>query len=167
MPIAIRNDKLDLSSEKKTEELAQKFVKRLKPGNTIFFYGEMGVGKTTFIRYLINGFQKINNFQLKFNEKLTEVTSPTFNIMNEYEISDFTIKHYDLYRMKSATELNDLNLFDVSGTKSLNNCKNAPHSGSAGSQTAPGTRLPALRARLLASQGGHTFTADKPVPPFG
>ena len=53
MPIAIRNDKIDLSSENKTEELAKKFLKKLKPGNVIFLYGEMGVGKTTFVRYLI------------------------------------------------------------------------------------------------------------------
>tara|TARA_B100001063_G_scaffold173457_1_gene162542 strand:+ start:383 stop:838 length:456 start_codon:yes stop_codon:yes gene_type:complete len=106
MPIAIRNDKLDLSSEKKTEELAQKFVKRLKPGNTIFFYGEMGVGKTTFIRYLINGFQKINNL------KITEVTSPTFNLLNEYEIDQFKINHYDLFRLKSYNEVKNLDIFD-------------------------------------------------------
>jgi tRNA threonylcarbamoyladenosine biosynthesis protein TsaE len=72
----------------------------------MFLHGEMGVGKTTFIKYLIN------DFQLKFNEKLTEVTSPTFNIMNEYKVSDLTIKHYDLYRLKSSEELDNLNLFE-------------------------------------------------------
>ena len=61
MPIAINNDKVDLSSEKKTEELASKFLKKLKPGNIVFLHGEMGVGKTTFIRYLINKFQKKKN----------------------------------------------------------------------------------------------------------
>ena len=50
MPIAISSDKIDLSSEKKTEELASKFSKKLKPGNEVFLYGEMGVVKTTFIR---------------------------------------------------------------------------------------------------------------------
>ena len=60
MPIAIRNDKIDLSSEIKTEELAKKLVKKIKPGNTVFLYGEMGVGKTTFIKYFINEFQKKN-----------------------------------------------------------------------------------------------------------
>ena len=45
-------------------------------------------------------------------KKLTEVTSPTFNIMNEYNIKDFSIKHYDLYRLKSVNELKDLNLFE-------------------------------------------------------
>ena len=66
----------------------------------------MGVGKTTFVKYFIN------NIQLKLNEKITEVTSPTFNIMNEYILGDLIIKHYDLYRLKSHKELKDLNLFD-------------------------------------------------------
>ena len=106
MPIAIRSDKIDLSSEKKTEELASKFLKIIKPGNVVFLYGEMGVGKTTFIRYLINGFQKQNNL------KLTEVTSPTFNILNEYEINQFKINHFDLFRIKSPEEIKNLDLFD-------------------------------------------------------
>ena len=58
MPIAIKSDKINLSSEKKTEELATQILKKLKPGNIVFLYGEMGVGKTTFVRYLINEFQK-------------------------------------------------------------------------------------------------------------
>ena len=106
MPIAIRNDKIDLSSEKKTEELASKFLKKIKPGNIVFLYGEMGVGKTTFVKYLINGFQKQNNL------KTTEVTSPTFNILNEYEINQFKINHFDLFRIKSPEEIKNLNLFD-------------------------------------------------------
>ena len=67
MPIAISSDKINLSSEKKTEELAGKFLKKLKPGNIVFLYGEIGVGKTTFVRYLINGLQKKNKL------KITEV----------------------------------------------------------------------------------------------
>ena len=106
MPIAIRSDKIDLSSEKKTEELASKFLKIIKPGNVVFLYGEMGVGKTTFIRYLINGFQKQNNL------KVTEVTSPTFNILNEYKINQFKINHFDLFRLKSPEEIKNLDLFD-------------------------------------------------------
>ena len=90
MPIAIKNDKADLSSEKQTEELALKFLNKLKPGNKVFLYGEMGVGKTTFVRYLINGFQKKNKLII------TEVTSPTFNLLSEYSINNLTIKHYDL-----------------------------------------------------------------------
>ncbi len=106
MPIAIKSDKIFLSSEKDTKELAEKFVKKLKPGDTVFFYGEMGVGKTTFIRYLINGFQKENKLEL------TEVTSPTFNLLNEYLINNFTINHYDFFRLKKNEELKDLGIFE-------------------------------------------------------
>lgn len=106
MPIAIKNDKADLSSEKQTEELALKFLNKLKPGNKVFLYGEMGVGKTTFVRYLINGFQKKNKLIL------TEVTSPTFNLLSEYSINNLTIKHYDLYRLKNESEVNSLGLFE-------------------------------------------------------
>ena len=106
MLIATKSSKIDISSEKKTEEVAKKINSEIKQGNVLFLYGEMGVGKTTFIKYLINDFQR------KFNEKLTEVTSPTFNIMNEYKIKDLIIKHYDLYRLKSEKELKNINLFE-------------------------------------------------------
>ena len=106
MPIATSSDKIDLSSEKKTEELASKFSKKIKPGNIVFLYGEMGVGKTTFVRYLINGFQKANKLEL------TEVTSPTFNLLNEYQINKIKINHYDLFRLKSPEEIKNLDLFE-------------------------------------------------------
>ncbi len=106
MPIAISSDKINLSSEKQTEELASIFSEILKPGNIVFLYGEMGVGKTTFIKYLINKLQKKNNLNL------TEVTSPTFNILNEYQINEIKINHYDLFRLKSGEEINNLDLFD-------------------------------------------------------
>jgi len=108
MPIATSRDLVDLSSENKTEELAKKFSKKLKPGNIVFFYGEIGVGKTTFIKYLINIFQKENKLEL------TEVTSPTFNLLNEYQINKININHYDLYRLKSIQELKNLELFENS-----------------------------------------------------
>ena len=106
MPTATSRDKIDLSLEKKTEELASRFSKKLKPGNVVFLYGEMGVGKTTFIRYLINNFQKNNKLEI------TEVTSPTFNLLNEYRINQFKINHYDLYRLKKTEEINNLDLFE-------------------------------------------------------
>jgi tRNA threonylcarbamoyl adenosine modification protein YjeE len=106
MPIATNSDKIDLSAEKKTEELANKILKKLKVGDVVFFYGEIGVGKTTFIKYLINGFQKENKL------KLTEVTSPTFNLLNEYQINQIKINHYDLFRLKSVEEIKNLGLFE-------------------------------------------------------
>ena len=108
MPTAIKSDRIDLSSEKETEELAGILLKKIKPGSFIFLYGEIGVGKTTFIRYLINKFQKINKLEI------TEVTSPTFNLLNEYQINEFKINHYDLFRLKSVEETKNLNLFDDS-----------------------------------------------------
>ena len=106
MPTAIKSDRIDLSSEKETEELASTFLKKIKPGCFIFLYGEIGVGKTTFIRYLINQFQKLNKLEI------TEVTSPTFNLLNEYQINDFKINHYDLFRLKSSEEIKNLDLFE-------------------------------------------------------
>ena len=105
MHTATKGSKIDISSEKKLEEFASNYSNELKQGDILFLFGEMGVGKTTFVKFLIN------NLQLKFKQKLTEVTSPTFNIMNEYNIKDLSIKHYDLYRLKSSKELQDLNIF--------------------------------------------------------
>ena len=108
MPTVTKSDRINLSSEKKTKELASKFLKKIKPGCSIFLYGEIGVGKTTFIRYLINEFQKINKLEI------TEVTSPTFNLLNEYQINELKINHYDLFRLKSAEEIRNLDLFEDS-----------------------------------------------------
>ena len=106
MPIAIKNSTLDISSEETTKELAKQLSNYLKGGEIIFLYGEMGVGKTTFVKYLIN------QFQVKKNLPTTEVTSPTFNLLNEYEIDDLIIKHYDLFRLKDKSEVKNLDLFD-------------------------------------------------------
>ena len=106
MPIAIKDSKIDISSEETTKELAKDLTHYLKGGEIVYLYGEMGVGKTTFVRYLINKFQK--------NKKLhiTEVTSPTFNLLNEYDINDLVIKHYDLFRLKDESEIKNLDLFE-------------------------------------------------------
>jgi len=106
MLIATSSGKIDISLEETTAEIASELTNLLTKGSTVFLCGEMGVGKTTFVRYLINQYQK------KFDLSLTEVPSPTFNILNEYEIDDFIIKHYDLYRLKSLDEVNDLGIFE-------------------------------------------------------
>ena len=106
MPIAIKNSIIDISSEETTRELAKNFSNYLKGGEIIFLYGEMGVGKTTFVKYLIN------QFQIKKKIQTTEVTSPTFNLLNEYEADNLVIKHYDLFRLKDKSEVENLDLFD-------------------------------------------------------
>ena len=106
MPIAIKNSIIDISSEETTRELAKNFSNYLKGGEIIFLYGEMGVGKTTFVKYLIN------QLLIKKNLQTTEVTSPTFNLLNEYEIDNLIIKHYDLFRLKNESEIKNLDLFD-------------------------------------------------------
>jgi tRNA threonylcarbamoyladenosine biosynthesis protein TsaE len=106
MPIAIKNSIIDISSEETTRELAKDFSNYLTGGEIIFLYGEMGVGKTTFVKYLIN------QFQIKKKLKITEVTSPTFNLLNEYEADDLLIKHYDLFRLKDKSEVKNLDLFE-------------------------------------------------------
>ena len=106
MPIAIRNSIIDISSEETTRELAKNFSNYLTGGQVIFLYGEIGVGKTTFVKYLIN------QFQIKKKLQTTEVTSPTFNLLNEYDAGDLVIKHYDLFRLKDKSEVKNLDLFD-------------------------------------------------------
>ena len=106
MPIAIKNSKLDISSEESTKELAKQLSNYLKGGEIIFLYGEMGVGKTTFVKYLIN------QFQIKKNLQTSEVTSPTFNLLNEYDVDDLSIKHYDLFRLRDKSELKNLDIFE-------------------------------------------------------
>ncbi len=106
MHIATKGSKIDISSEKKLKEFANNLILNIKKKEIFFLFGEIGVGKTTFVKYFINSLQN------KSRLVTTEITSPTFNIMNEYIIGDYMVKHYDLYRLKSKKELNELNLFE-------------------------------------------------------
>ena len=85
--------------------LSEKVADLLKKKDCIFLIGEIGVGKTTFTRYLINYLQK------KEGAKATEVLSPTFNLLYEYDFKKYKIMHYDLYRLKNEKELNNLGIF--------------------------------------------------------
>ena len=106
MLTAIKDSKIDITLEESTRELAEKLTSYFEGGEYIFLYGEMGVGKTTFVKYFIN------KFQMEEKIKLTEVTSPTFNLLNEYETNNFIIKHYDLFRIKNFLEIKDLDIFE-------------------------------------------------------
>ena len=87
------------------QKITNSIKKILLPGDVIFLYGQIGVGKTTFVRLLIN------NYENEKKLKKSEVLSPTFNIMFEYDIKDFTIEHYDLYRLKNKKEIKNIGLF--------------------------------------------------------
>ena len=87
------------------KQISKKISQKLKNGDCVFLIGEIGVGKTTLTRHLIN------NIQSQKRLKETEVLSPTFNLLYEYEIKDLKIMHYDLYRIKKAEELEHLGIF--------------------------------------------------------
>ena len=99
---------MKISSIRELEKIADKIKKKLLLGDVIFLYGEIGVGKTTFARFLINSFENEKKI------KKSEVLSPTFNIVFEYEIKEFTIKHYDLYRLKNDKDISNIGLFEDS-----------------------------------------------------
>ena len=86
-------------------KISEIILKKLDKKDCLLLIGEIGVGKTTLTRYLINNLQKQKGLSQ------TEVLSPTFNLLYEYEISDFKIMHYDLFRIKETKELKHLGIF--------------------------------------------------------
>ena len=78
------------------------------PGDIIFLYGEIGVGKTTFVRFCINYLESKNRI------KNSDVLSPTFNIVYDYDVGNLKILHYDLYRLKNYKDISQLGMFESS-----------------------------------------------------
>ena len=97
---------MKISSIRELEKIADKIKKKLLLGDVVFLYGEIGVGKTTFARLLINSFESEKKI------KKSEVLSPTFNIVFEYAIKEFTIKHFDLYRLKNDNDIKNVGLYE-------------------------------------------------------
>ena len=85
--------------------ISDKIADKVSEEDCIFLIGEIGVGKTTFTRYFINYLQQ------KKGVKQTEVLSPTFNLLYEYDIKNLKVMHYDLYRIKNKKELTELGIF--------------------------------------------------------
>jgi len=94
-----------IKSLEQLNSFSKKVADKLKNKDCIYLIGEIGVGKTTFTRYLINYLQK------KEGSKITEVLSPTFNLLYEYDLKKFKIMHYDLYRLQNEKEINTLGIF--------------------------------------------------------
>ncbi len=106
MHIATKSSRINISEEIKTKSIAEVFSKNIKAGDTVFLRGELGVGKTTFIRYLINF------LQIKNKQSTTEISSPTFNLVHEYQMGSLIIKHYDLYRIKDEKDLTNIGIYE-------------------------------------------------------
>ena len=87
------------------DTISKKISLSLSKTDCIFLYGELGSGKTTFVRSLVHQLQKKNRI------KKTEVVSPTFSLLHEYEIKNLKVMHYDLYRLKKSKELEKLGIF--------------------------------------------------------
>ena len=86
--IVTKSSNIDISNQKILLEIAKKISNLIKQGDNLLLFGEIGVGKTTFTRILINQLQNKNKLET------TEVLSPTFNILNEYQINNLMIKLY-------------------------------------------------------------------------
>ena len=102
---------MKLSSEIDTKNLSKKISKIIKAGDVIFLYGEIGVGKTTFARFLINHLEVENKI------KKSDILSPTFNIVYDYDVGNIKILHYDLYRLKNYKDINQLDIFETSSNQ--------------------------------------------------
>ena len=113
MPIATNGSSIKVSNLKVLKNLACKIANKIKSGETILLYGQLGVGKTTFARFFINHLQK------KTNSKITEVPSPTFTVMYEYLANQKLIQHYDFYRVKNYKELKNIGVFEDNEVISL------------------------------------------------
>ena len=106
MHIGINPKKFNITKEKDTKSISEKFSEIILKGDVLFLHGNLGVGKTTFVKYLIN------NIQRKNKTEVTEVSSPTFSIVNEYLINDNLIYHYDLHRIKNLDELDNIGFLE-------------------------------------------------------
>ena len=99
---------MQLKSLEDTQNFSKSISKIITAGDIIFLYGEIGVGKTTFVRFFINYLESKNGI------KNSDVLSPTFNIVYDYDIGNLKIFHYDLYRLKNYKDISQLGMFDTS-----------------------------------------------------
>ncbi len=89
----MENIKIISNNQEETKQLAKKFANFLSKGDIVVLTGELGAGKTKFVE----GF--LENFNLQ-----NEISSPTFNIVNEYVNDNTSIYHFDVYRLLDSDE---------------------------------------------------------------
>ena len=99
---------MQLKSLEDTQNFSENISNIISIGDIIFLYGEIGVGKTTFVRFFINYLEKKNRI------KNSDVLSPTFNIIYDYDVGKIKILHYDLYRLKNYKDISQLGMFENS-----------------------------------------------------
>ena len=97
------------SSQSETEELGEKFSAYLEPGTVVAMYGDLGAGKTAFVRGVLRG--------MGYD---CTVSSPTFAIVNEYRGGRLDLAHFDMYRISSEDELYGTGFYDyLDGTMTV------------------------------------------------
>ena len=99
---------MQLNSLEDTQNFSKNISKIISAGDIVFLYGEIGVGKTTFVRFFINHLENKNGV------KNSDVLSPTFNIVYDYDVGNLKIFHYDLYRLKNYKDISQLGMFETS-----------------------------------------------------
>ena len=97
----------DFFNIKNLEVFANKFALNLNKNSLVLLKGDLGSGKTTFIRFIINSLFKINNLK-----KPENIKSPSFPILLTYDLKNYEVYHYDFYRIKNASELKELDIFE-------------------------------------------------------
>ena len=85
------------------EKLSKEFAKKIKISEIVLFKGDLGSGKTTFIRSIIN-----NIYLLNKKKRPTKIPSPSFPILQIYSLNNFSIYHYDFFRVKKVNEINEI-----------------------------------------------------------
>jgi tRNA threonylcarbamoyladenosine biosynthesis protein TsaE len=92
---------VETSSEEETSEVGRRVAASIRPGDVVLLYGDLGAGKTAFVRGLARG----------LGASPDEVTSPTFTIIQEYQ-GGTTLYHVDLYRVEPR-DVDDLGLDEL------------------------------------------------------
>lgn len=98
-----RSSKIYLESEAETERLARRIAPKLVPGDVLLLEGPIGAGKTAFARSVIQA-------RLEADNVYEDVPSPTFTLVQVYEVAGFEIWHADLYRLGGPADVIELGL---------------------------------------------------------